>query len=62
MFMWYEGNSLIGHLVSHVDDFVYAGLDSWIESTINKIKELALDPDRINQLKSALSHSINYKI
>ena len=39
MFMWYDENDvLIGHLVSHVDDFNYTGTDEWQRVVMNAIK------------------------
>ena len=38
MYMWYEGSQLVGHLVSHGDDFVYGGTDQWQEKVIGTIK------------------------
>ena len=39
MFMWFENDQLVGHLVCHVDDFVYGGNDDWLENVIEKVKE-----------------------
>jgi hypothetical protein len=37
--MWYdEGNKLIGHLVTHVDDFVFGGTENWQKQVIDKLK------------------------
>ena len=39
MFMWYnDKNEVIGHLVSHVDDFVYGGTEKWQEDVIENLK------------------------
>jgi len=38
MFMWYDNDELIGHLVSHVDDFNYTGTDKWQRDVIDVIK------------------------
>lgn len=38
MFMWYEAETLIGHLVAHVDDLTYGGTDNWLESVIKTVK------------------------
>ena len=38
MFMWYKDAQLIGHLVSHVDDFVYGGTVEWNAKVIDSIK------------------------
>ena len=39
MFMWYDENDvLIGHLVSHVDDFNYTGTDKWQRGDMDAIK------------------------
>ena len=41
MFMWYdEENMLTGHLVSHVDDFVFGGTEDWKKQVIDKIKDM----------------------
>ena len=37
LFLWHEENKLIGILVSHVDDFIYGGTDSWHEKVIQTI-------------------------
>ena len=38
MFMWYENDDIIGHLVSHVDDLNYTGTDKWQQDVLNVIK------------------------
>ena len=38
MFMWFDEGRLIGHLVSHVDDFIFAGVDRWREEVIGEIR------------------------
>ena len=40
MFMWYsETSEIVGHLVSHVDDFVYTGTAMWLRDVIDMIKK-----------------------
>ena len=36
--MWFDERRLIGHLVSHVDDFIFAGVDRWREEVIGEIR------------------------
>jgi hypothetical protein len=38
MYMWFDNNKLIGHLVSHVDDFVFGGEDRWLEDIFGALK------------------------
>ena len=38
MFMWYEGDEIIGHLCTHVDDFNFAGTKEWEEQVMGAIK------------------------
>ena len=38
VFMWHENDKLIGLLVSHVDDFSFAGIDAWEQCILKKIK------------------------
>ena len=38
MFMWYKNDEIVGHLVSHVDDFNYAGTDEWLKEVMHKVK------------------------
>ena len=38
MFICYDGNDIIGHLCSPVDEFNYAGTDEWKEKAIESIK------------------------
>ena len=38
VFMWHENDKLIGLLVSHVDDFSFAGTDAWEQCILKKIK------------------------
>ena len=37
MFMWYEDDALIGHLVAHVDDLTYGGSNRWLNSVIETV-------------------------
>ena len=39
MYMWYEGSKLIGHLVSHVDDFVFGGEGRWSDTVFGQLKD-----------------------
>ena len=39
MFMWYDAETLIGHLVAQVDDLTYGGTDRWLNSVIKTVKE-----------------------
>ena len=38
MFLWYKDNSLIGMIVSHVDDFIYVGTSDWHEKVIGQVR------------------------
>ena len=38
MFMWYEGDEIIGHLCTHVDDFNFAGTKEWEEQVMGAIR------------------------
>ena len=40
MFMWYKGGKLIGHMVCHVDDLIFAGTKQWFEDVIGKLKRV----------------------
>ena len=40
MFMWYnKDDELVGHLVTHVDDFIYVGDTQWNKNVMDKIKD-----------------------
>jgi hypothetical protein len=38
MFMWYKNEEIVGHLVSHVDDFNYTGTDEWQRDVMDVVK------------------------
>ena len=40
MYMWYENNKLIGHLVCHVDDLIFAGVKRWFENVIGRLRKM----------------------
>ena len=37
--MWYEDGDLVGVMLIHVDDFFYAGTQSWQKDVVQQIKD-----------------------
>ena len=51
LFMWHRKDKLIGILVTHVDDFVFGGIDEWKKSVIGMIRK---------KFKISSSHSSSF--
>ena len=37
--MWYEGGDLVGVMSIHVDEFLYAGRQSWQKDVVRKVED-----------------------
>ena len=38
MFLWHKGSTLVGMIITHVDDFEYCGTEEWKADVIQKLK------------------------
>ena len=55
LFMWHENEQLIGILVTHVDDFIFAGTTDWEKRVIENSRSVHITQLRLSTLVLTLS-------